>query len=202
MTFAGNLAFWGVLWGPLRILHPLWQEKDAFLRLPRSTCASGYKHHKCCVTMLQGRIREGYWESRRVEGTHTRDTGEKDKSVASYLLRVLARFFLSALPGIYRRQIKFDWGQKMACAKSGVVFLKSCTTISVLHSRPQLLLSPNSHRICRVMCLILHLYQTYKHLLKEQKISYPMLVSGHGLVEWVQRYACAKLGETIWLAGG
>jgi len=153
-------------------------------------------------SVARSNLRQGYWESRRVEGTHTRDTGEKDKSVASYLLRVLARFFLSALPGIYRRQIKFDWGQKMACAKSGVVFLKSCTTISVLHSRPQLLLSPNSHRICRVMCLILHLYQTYKHLLKEQKISYPMLVSGHGLVEWVQRYACAKLGETIWLAGG
>jgi hypothetical protein len=39
-------------------------------------------------------------------------------------------------------------------------------------------------------------------LLKEQKISYPLHVSGHGLVEWVQRYACAKLSETIWLAGG
>ena len=29
-----------------------------------------------------------------------------------------------------------------------------------------------------------------------------MHVSGHGMVKWVQRYACAKLSETIWLAGG
>jgi hypothetical protein len=50
----------------------------------------------------------------------------------------------------------------------------------------------------------LHLSQTSKHLLKEQKISYPMHVSGHEMVEWVQRHACAtcaKLSETVWLAG-
>jgi hypothetical protein len=35
LTFAGNLAFWGVLWGPVRILHPFWQGKGAFLKLPR-----------------------------------------------------------------------------------------------------------------------------------------------------------------------
>jgi len=34
------------------------------------------------------------------------------------------------------------------------------------------------------------------------KSSYPMHVSGHEMVEWVQRYACAKLSETIRLAGG
>jgi hypothetical protein len=34
LTYAGNLAIWGVLWGPVRILHPLWQGKDAFLKLP------------------------------------------------------------------------------------------------------------------------------------------------------------------------
>ena len=48
----------------------------------------------------------------------------------------------------------------------------------------------------------LHLSPTFKHLLKEQKISYPMHVSGHRMVEWVQRYACAKLSETVWRAGG
>jgi hypothetical protein len=48
----------------------------------------------------------------------------------------------------------------------------------------------------------LHLSQTFKHLLKEQKNSYPMHDSGHGMVEWVQRYACAKLSVIIWLAGG
>jgi len=56
LTFAGNSAFWGAVWGPVRILHPLWQEKGAFLKLPRLTSASGYKHYKCCITMLQGRI--------------------------------------------------------------------------------------------------------------------------------------------------
>jgi hypothetical protein len=48
--------------------------------------------------------------------------GEKKKSVAPYLLRVSARFLLSALLPIYTRQIKLEWGQSMACVKSGVVF--------------------------------------------------------------------------------
>jgi hypothetical protein len=34
LTFAGNSAFWGAVWGPVRILHPLWQGKGAFLKLP------------------------------------------------------------------------------------------------------------------------------------------------------------------------
>jgi len=33
LTFAGILTFCRVLWGPLRILHPLWQGKGEFLRL-------------------------------------------------------------------------------------------------------------------------------------------------------------------------
>jgi len=56
LTFAGNSAFWGAVWGPVRILHPLWQGKGTFLKLPRSTSASGYKHYKCHLTMLQCRI--------------------------------------------------------------------------------------------------------------------------------------------------
>jgi hypothetical protein len=32
----------------------------------------------------------------------------------------------------------------------------------------------------------------FKHLLREQKINYPMHVSGHRMVDWVQRYACAN----------
>jgi hypothetical protein len=51
----------------------------------------------------------------------------------------------------------------------------------------------------------LHLSPTFKHLLKEQKTRYPMHGSGHGMVEWVQRYASAKLSvwlAGIWLAGG
>ena len=67
-------------------------------------------------------------------------------------------------------------------------------------------LTPNIRPIWAIFAQIspqpLHLSPTLKHLLKEQKISYPMHVSGHGMVEWLQRYACAKLSETIWLAGG
>jgi hypothetical protein len=33
LTFAGNSAFWGAAWGPVCILHPLWQGKGAFLKL-------------------------------------------------------------------------------------------------------------------------------------------------------------------------
>ena len=51
LTFAVNLAFWEAVWGPVRILHPLCQGKGAFLKLPRSTSASGYKHYKCYLTM-------------------------------------------------------------------------------------------------------------------------------------------------------
>ena len=41
---------------------------------------------------------QGYWECRRVEGTHTKTKGIKtEKSVAPYLLRVSSLFFLSAL---------------------------------------------------------------------------------------------------------
>ena len=53
LTFARNLAFWGAVWGPVHNLHPLWQGKSTFLNLPQSTSASGYKHYKCHITMLQ-----------------------------------------------------------------------------------------------------------------------------------------------------
>ena len=56
LILAGNLASWGVLCGPLRILHPLWQGKGPFLRLLRLTSASGYKHYKCYISMLQCQI--------------------------------------------------------------------------------------------------------------------------------------------------
>ena len=49
-----------------------WQGKGAFLRLPRSTSASGYKHCKCYITMPVSNLGQGYWECRRVEGTHTK----------------------------------------------------------------------------------------------------------------------------------
>jgi hypothetical protein len=75
LTFARNSAFWGAVWGPVHILHPLWQGKSIFLSLPRSTFASGYKHYKCHIAMSN--LGQGYWECRRMGGTHTRDTGKK-----------------------------------------------------------------------------------------------------------------------------
>ena len=103
LTFAGNSAFWGAVWGPVRNLHPLWQGKGAFLKLPWSTSASGYKHYKCCITMLQGRIwgrgtgKAGEWEV-LTQGTQ----GKKaEKAVAPYLLRVSSQNFLSVAAKLY-----------------------------------------------------------------------------------------------------
>ena len=100
LTFSGNSAFWGAVWGPVRILHPHWQGKSAFLKLPQSTSASGYKHYKCYITKLQGLIwgrgtgKAGEWEE-LTQGTQ----GKRHKSVASCLLRVSARRLLSELQG-------------------------------------------------------------------------------------------------------
>ena len=41
LTFSGNSAFWGAVWGFVCILHQLWQGKVAFLKLARGTSASG-----------------------------------------------------------------------------------------------------------------------------------------------------------------
>ena len=60
---------WRAVWSPGHILHSLWQGKGAFLNLPRLTSASGYKHYKCLITMLQCRIwdrgigKAGEWEA-------------------------------------------------------------------------------------------------------------------------------------------
>ena len=38
--------------GPGAYFAPtFWQEKGAFLKLPRSTSASGYKHYECYIRM-------------------------------------------------------------------------------------------------------------------------------------------------------
>jgi hypothetical protein len=44
-------------------------------------------------------------------------------------------------------QVEFEWGHSMACVKSGVVFPECGSTISVLHSRPQLLPSQTHTRV-------------------------------------------------------
>jgi len=83
IDIAGNLAFWGVLWGPLRILHPLWQGKGAFLRLPRSTSASGYKQYKFYIAILQCRIRgRGTGKACEWEALTQRTQGEKTENMS------------------------------------------------------------------------------------------------------------------------
>ena len=83
--------------------------------------------------MLQCRVwgrdtgNAGEWEA-LTQGTQGKKT---ERSVAPYLLRVSARFLLSALLPIYMGQLKFEWGQSMACVKSGVVFPGCRSTICV-----------------------------------------------------------------------
>ena len=70
--------------GPGAYFAPtFWQEKGAFLKLPRSTSASGYKHYECYVIMPQSNLGQGYWECLQVGGTHTKDTGEKENKYCS-----------------------------------------------------------------------------------------------------------------------
>ena len=65
-------------------------------------------------------------------GTHTRDTGGKDrKAVPPYLLRVSARFLLSTVRAIKLRQMKFDWGQSRDCVKNSVIHSELHSTIYV-----------------------------------------------------------------------
>ena len=63
-------------------MHPLWLRKGAFLRLPQSISASGYKHYKCYIAMLQCNSGQGYWECRRVEGTHKGQRGKRRKTLS------------------------------------------------------------------------------------------------------------------------
>ena len=87
----------------------------AFLKLPRSTSASWYKHCKCYITMLQGRFRgrgtgkASEWEA-LTQGTQGKKT---NKSVAPYLLWVSARFLLSELRTKTLITLKFKWGQSL-----------------------------------------------------------------------------------------
>ena len=39
LSFAGRLAFWGAVLGPVYVLHPLWLCKGAYLNLQQLTSA-------------------------------------------------------------------------------------------------------------------------------------------------------------------
>jgi hypothetical protein len=168
------------VWGPVRILHPLWQGKGAFLKLPWSTSAS-FKHYKCYIlysNAVMSILGQGYWERRRVGGTHTRDTGEKERNLSLLTYCEFKPGFCS------QRCSQIIWLRKNL---NGVNwwpdwFLAYCFPCDIgalfptvpSHSVHDLIPKPSS--ICW----------------KRKKTSYPMHVSGHGTVEWVQRYACAK----------
>jgi len=83
--------------GPGAYFAPTWPGKGTFLNLPRSTSASGYKHYKCHIPLLQCQIRDrgtgnaSVWEA-LTQGTQGR---KAEKAVAPYLLRISARFLLS-----------------------------------------------------------------------------------------------------------
>jgi len=57
---------------------------------------------------------QGYWKCRPVEGTHTRDKGEKEKFVAPHLLRVSARLLFAESWTKTKDIIKFKCGQSVA----------------------------------------------------------------------------------------
>jgi hypothetical protein len=126
-------------------LHPLWQGKGAFMKLPRSTTASGYKHYKCYITILPCRVwGRGTGNACKWEALTLGTQGEKtEESVAPHLLRVSACFLLSEVRAIEVRQMKFEWGQSMGCVKNNEFFLNYaaqflCCTCDHSCSRPQI----------------------------------------------------------------
>jgi hypothetical protein len=92
-----------------------------------------------CQIWGRGTGNTGEWKA-PTQWTKGKQTG---KSVSPYLLRVSARFFLSALLAIYyAHQIKFQWGESMACRKAVGFFLSvaaqyQCCTRDYSYSRSQ-----------------------------------------------------------------
>jgi hypothetical protein len=113
-----------------------------------------------------------------MEGTHTRDKGEKDIKICRSIpaSNFLPVFFITALLSIYTRKIRFEWGQEMACAKNGVI----SRVISVLYSRPQLIgtqvvfwesIFQVSFFRAQISPQPLHLSPTFRHLLEGPKVA-------------------------------
>jgi hypothetical protein len=57
---------------------------------------------------------QGYWECQRVEGTHTRDKGEKEKILSLHICSEFPRGFSSQGCGKIMTSTKFKWGQLVA----------------------------------------------------------------------------------------
>ena len=101
---------------------------------------------------------QGYWECRRVEGTHTRDKREKDKILSLHTC--------------------FEFNPGFSSQRCGQI-IRFKSTLNGANRWPGLLLAYFFPRDIGAF--------------------FP---TGHGMVEWVQRYGCAKLSETIGLVGG
>ena len=86
-------------------------------RRPKFTCDCQDLFNSLLVAVSN--LGQGYWECRQVGGTHTR--GLRQKSIALYLIRVLAWFLLSEVKAIKMRQMKFEWGQSMDCVTNRVI---------------------------------------------------------------------------------
>ena len=148
LTFAGNSAFWGAVWGPVRILHPLWQGKGAFLMLPRSTSASGYKIKnvvfQCCRVKFGAGVLGKPASGRH---SHKGHRGKRQKSVALYLLRVSSRFFLSAWRTNYMTLTKLNGVNRWP---DGFWHIASHLTLGRFFQQclPIQSMTPNSHQSC------------------------------------------------------
>ena len=77
LTFAGNSAFWGAVWGRVRICTH-WQGYRSELA-PIDLCFRIYALQMSFNNAAMSNLGQGYWECRGMGGTHTRDTGVKDK---------------------------------------------------------------------------------------------------------------------------
>jgi hypothetical protein len=57
LTFAGDLAFWGAVWGPVPILHPLRKGKGAVLDCTHQPLLQDISilKYEWCIAMLQRR---------------------------------------------------------------------------------------------------------------------------------------------------
>jgi len=152
---------------------------------------------------------QGFWECRRVGGTHTRDKGEKDRKLilSLYTCCEFQPDFSFQRCGqiIWRRQnlngVNRWPGWFLAWFFPPYIGALFPTVPSHSVHDPQLTHLPGVGLRPKYLPSLCTSPQPWSICLKKN-ISYPMHVSGHGMVEWVQRHACAKLSGTVWLAGG
>ena len=120
----------------MRILHPLWQGKDAFLNFPPIDFCFRYKHYKCNIAMLN--VELGAEElGMPASGMKGHRRKRQEKSVAPCLLQVSARFLLSVLRDLLLVNIKRKWGQSVAWLEFDGLFRPlTCSNLGWSYFRP------------------------------------------------------------------